>query len=143
MKDYLGDAGESQKREGYTHNKNRTKQGGNFYSESKGDKKEFNKPVFNNSIRPGIATGIVSQQGNDEAYGSIRNNNTEYTKKNNFNSNYGSDRGDNRYEKQNRYGKQNRNDGERRPQFNNSNGNFNNNSNLNNLDIQTQKVNPM
>ncbi len=81
MKDYLGDASDTKKREGgaYQNKRNNNKkQGGNFYAEKGVERQGLAKPVFTNTVRTANP---------EEAYGSIRNNNTEYTKKSNYASN--------------------------------------------------------
>ena len=86
LKDYLGDDS-AKKSHGPHTSKYKKKQGGTFYSEkndqnNRVDKDGLSKPVFTSSIKRENVQNIVS----DEAYGSIRNTNTEYTKKSNYNT---------------------------------------------------------
>jgi hypothetical protein len=86
LKDYLGDDS-AKKSHGPHTSKYKKKQGGTFFNEkndqnTRVDKDGLSKPVFTSSIKRDNNQAIVG----DDSYNSIRNTNTEYTKKSNYNS---------------------------------------------------------
>lgn len=117
LKDYFGDDTHANKNKNKNFHQKGRKQGGTFYKENNREKKEFSRPVFTSSI---VKTNNDVLINNNDAYGNIRNNNQEYTKKNtgNYNNNY-----NNNYGNYNTYGGDRRDDRQERPNFKNTNQN--------------------